>query len=134
MRRAVAVGEALVANWDARYYRFRDAYSGLAPELRRRTLDLGPSKGWDAVLKTYAVGEDVATRQASEAAIQALAGPMPERVGGSAGRRPGAGARTDPGEGGGGAGYGRAGGGEGVESRRRWARRGRRTEPRTAGR
>ena len=44
----------------------------------------GCATGWDAGLKTYAIGEDFATRQASQAAIQALAGPVPELFGGSA--------------------------------------------------
>ena len=39
---------------------------------------------WDAGLMTYAVGEDFATRQVSQAAIQALAGPVPELFGGAA--------------------------------------------------
>jgi transketolase len=84
MRRAVGSGEALVEDWEARYYRFRDAFPDLAPELRRRDRRLGLRDGWDAGLKTYAVGEDFATRQASQAAIQALAGPVPELFGGSA--------------------------------------------------
>jgi transketolase len=84
MRGATAAGDALVADWEQRYYSFRDAYPDLAPELRRRMLDLGLAAGWDAGLKTYAVGEDFATRQASQAAIQALSGPVPELFGGSA--------------------------------------------------
>jgi transketolase len=84
MRAAVPAGEALVRDWEARYYRYRDAYPSEAAELRRRDLDLGLAEGWDANLKTYAVGEDLATRQASQAAIQALSGPVPELFGGSA--------------------------------------------------
>jgi transketolase len=84
MRAAVPVGEALYRDWEARYYRYRDAFPEEAAELRRRTLRLGLRDGWDGGLKTYAVGEDFATRQASQAAIQALAGPVPELFGGSA--------------------------------------------------
>jgi transketolase len=84
MRGAIAKGDGLVADWERRYYAFRDAFPELAPELRRRTLDLGLATGWDAGLKTYAIGEDFATRQASQAAIQALSGPVPELFGGSA--------------------------------------------------
>src|SRR6266550_3084806 len=54
-----------------------------ARELRRR-LDGRLADGWDAGLKTYAVGEEVATRNASQEAIQALAGPVPELFGGAA--------------------------------------------------
>jgi transketolase len=84
MRGAVAAGKERYGDWEARYYRYRDAFPELAAELRRRTLGLGLADGWDAGLKTYAVGEDFATRQASQAAIQALAGPVPELFGGSA--------------------------------------------------
>jgi transketolase len=84
MRAAVPAGEKLVSDWEARYYRYRDAYPNHALELRRRTLRLGLPAGWDAGLRTYAVGEDFATRQASQAAIQALAGPVPELFGGAA--------------------------------------------------
>ncbi len=84
MRAAVPAGEALVKDWEARYYGYRDAFPEEAAELRRRDLALGLREGWDAGLKTYAVGEDFATRQASQAAIQALAGPVPELFGGSA--------------------------------------------------
>jgi transketolase len=84
MRAAVPAGEALVKDWEARYYQYRDAFPDEATELRRRDLRLGLRDGWDAGLKTYGIGEDFATRQASQAAIQALAGPVPELFGGSA--------------------------------------------------
>jgi transketolase len=84
MRAAVPAGEALVKDWEARYYRYRDTFPKEAAELRRRDLRLGLQPAWDAGLKTYAVGEDFATRQASQAAIQALAGPVPELFGGAA--------------------------------------------------
>ena len=84
LRQAIPAGEALVKDWEARYYAYRDAYPDEAAELRRRDRRLGLRKDWEAVLKTYAVGEDFATRQASQAAIQALAGPVPELFGGSA--------------------------------------------------
>jgi transketolase len=40
--------------------------------------------GWDRGLKTYAVGDEIATRNASQEAIQALAAPLPELFGGAA--------------------------------------------------
>ena len=40
--------------------------------------------GWDGGLKTYAVGEEIATRNASQDAINALAPAVPELFGGSA--------------------------------------------------
>jgi transketolase len=81
---AVEAGDALVAAWQARLDAYAAAHPELAAELRRRTMGGGLAAGWDAGLKTYAVGEDFATRQASQAAIQALAGPVPELFGGSA--------------------------------------------------
>jgi transketolase len=84
MREAVPAGEKLVKDWEARYYRYRDAFPKEAGELRRRDRGLGLADGWDAGLPTYPTGEELATRQASQAAIQALAGPVPELFGGSA--------------------------------------------------
>ncbi|HEX2626381.1 MAG TPA: transketolase [Candidatus Limnocylindrales bacterium] len=84
MGKAVDAGEALYTDWEQRYYAYRDADPELAAELRRRTRNLGLRDGWDAGLTWYGVGEDFATRQASQAAIQALAGPVPELLGGSA--------------------------------------------------
>jgi transketolase len=76
-------GEELVRSWDAEFARYREAYPAEAAELQRR---LGGRLRGDAFsgLKTYAVGEELATRQASQAAIQALAGPVPELFGGAA--------------------------------------------------
>jgi len=84
MGEAVGEGERLVADWEARFDQYRDAHPDVAAELRRRTLDLGLRDGWDAGLKTYAEGEELATRNASQNAIQALAGPVPELFGGAA--------------------------------------------------
>jgi transketolase len=82
-RQAVPRGEELVADWQERLARYADAYPAEAAELRRR-LAAQPADGWDAGLKTYQVGEDFASRQASQQAIAALAGPVPELFGGSA--------------------------------------------------
>ncbi len=83
-RTAVSAGEALVADWDARYYAFRDAHPEAAAELRRRMTGAGLPDGWDADLKVYETGSEVATRTASQDAIQALAGRVPELFGGAA--------------------------------------------------
>jgi transketolase len=76
-------GEELVREWDAEFARYRDAWPTEAAELQRR---LGGRLRGDALsgLKTYAVGEELATRQASQQAIQAFAGPVPELFGGAA--------------------------------------------------
>jgi transketolase len=82
-RAAIPRGEALVAAWEARLDAYTAAYPDQAAELRRR-LAGGLRAGWADGLKTYAVGEDVATRQASQQAIAALADSVPELVGGAA--------------------------------------------------
>jgi transketolase len=82
-RQAVTRGEALVADWNERLAAYGAADATRAEAFLRRTQRrLAP--GWDAGLKTYAVGEEVATRNASQDAIQALAGPVPELFGGAA--------------------------------------------------
>ena len=82
-RRAVPAGEELVAAWEQALDRYAKAFPGEGAELRRR-LDGRLADGWDASLKTYPTGEEVATRNASQEAIQALAGPVPELFGGAA--------------------------------------------------
>jgi transketolase len=82
-RRALDAGQALVDEWDERMKRYTAAFPEAAAELRRRLAgELRP----DALggLKTYAVEEDFATRQASQQAIAALAEPVPELFGGAA--------------------------------------------------
>jgi transketolase len=82
-RAAVPTGEALVADWEARLDRYAVAYPAEAAELRRRLA--GELRAdWDGGLKRYALGDDFATRQASQAAIAALAEPVPELFGGAA--------------------------------------------------
>src|SRR3954454_19085161 len=63
--------------------RYAASFPAEAAELRRRVAGELPER-WDAGLKTYAVGEEIATRNASQDAIQALAGPLPELFGGAA--------------------------------------------------
>ena len=82
-RGAIARGRELVAEWQARFDRYAAAHPDLAAELRRR-LDGRLPDGWDAGLKTYEVGTELATRNASQDAIQALAGSLPELFGGAA--------------------------------------------------
>jgi transketolase len=82
-REAVSAGEALVEAWEEALSAYAGEFPDLAAELRRR-LAGKLADGWDAGLKTYAVGEEVATRNASQEAIQALAGPVPELFGGAA--------------------------------------------------
>ena len=71
-RRAVGAGEALVAEWEARVAGYEAAFPAQAAELRRRIAGRLPD-GWDAGLPAYETGSEVATRNASQDAIQALA-------------------------------------------------------------
>ncbi len=82
-RRAVGAGRDLVAEWDARLDRYAAAFPAEAAELRRRLAGTLPS-GWDAALPRYDTGSGLATRNASQDSIQALAGTLPELFGGSA--------------------------------------------------
>ena len=83
-RTAIPAGEALYKEWETRYYRYRDAHPDLAPEFRRRATQSGLATDWDADLKRYEAGSEVATRNASQDAIQALAPRVPELFGGAA--------------------------------------------------
>ncbi len=82
-RAAIPAGDALVAEWKGRMSRYADGFPTEAAELRRRFA--GELRDdWDAGLRTYALGEDFATRQASQQAIASLAEPVPELFGGAA--------------------------------------------------
>src|SRR3954464_2586808 len=83
-RSAIPAGEALVAEWERRFYAYRDAHPAEAADFRRRMTRGGLPDGWDADLKTYETGSEVATRNASQDAINALAPRLPELFGGAA--------------------------------------------------
>jgi len=84
-REAMPAGEALVEAWDEAFEAYARDHADLAAELRRRLEAPGRlADGWDAGLKTYADGEEIATRNASNDALQALGGPVPELFGGAA--------------------------------------------------
>jgi transketolase len=82
-RAAVDAGKELVADWERRMDAYEEAHPRLGAEFRRR-LSGKLRQDWDAGLKTYEVGTEVATRNASQDAIQALADPVPELFGGAA--------------------------------------------------
>ena len=86
MRAAVPAGEAWYRDWEARSYRYRDEYPAEAAELRRRTAQPLPAlpDRWADDTPTYPTGAEVATRNASQDVIQALAARLPELFGGSA--------------------------------------------------
>ena len=82
-RAAIPQGETLVTEWEAGLERYARAYPGLAAEFRRR-IEGRLADGWDADLKSYETGSEIATRNASQDAIQALAARVPELFGGAA--------------------------------------------------
>ena len=87
-RTAVARGQALERDWDARLRAYRAAHPDLAAELTRRLAGELPD-GWDADLPGFAAdAKGIATRKASESVMQALAARLPELVGGSADLNP----------------------------------------------
>jgi len=83
-RRAVPAGEDLVASWERAFGAYAAAFPGKAQEFRRRVVDRRPSDGWDDALKTYPVGEEIATRNASQETIQSLGVTLPGLFGGAA--------------------------------------------------
>jgi transketolase len=83
LREAVPAGQKLVAEWRDQLARYAREYPAEAAELQRRLACKLPD-GWDNRLKSYAVGDGLATRKASQEAINALAGPLPELFGGAA--------------------------------------------------
>src|SRR5258705_6897057 len=83
MGEAVGAGEELVRDWERRLHAYREAFPAEAAELRRRTFGRLRDDAFSG-LNTYSAGEELATRNASQNAIQALARPGPELFRGSA--------------------------------------------------
>ncbi|MBI5291087.1 MAG: transketolase [Chloroflexi bacterium] len=87
-RQAIANGAAWEAEWQAAFDRYTEAYPDLAAELRRTFARELPA-GWDSALPVFPDDpKGLATRKASEAALQALAPKLPELFGGSADLNP----------------------------------------------
>ena len=82
-REAIPAGERLVAAWRRQLARYTEAHPAEAAEFERRFAGR-LRQGWDSGLKTYATTDALATRQASQQAINTLAGPLPELFGGAA--------------------------------------------------
>jgi transketolase, bacterial and yeast len=82
-RAAVAVGDAQVEDWAAALALYAASYPEAASEFRRRIARKLPD-GWDTDLRIFETGIEVATRNASQDAIQALAQRVPELFGGAA--------------------------------------------------
>jgi len=81
-------GEQIQKQWEERFAAYRTAYPELAAEFARRTKGELPAdfsaKAAEALAAIDAKAETVASRKASQNAIQALAPNLPEFVGGSA--------------------------------------------------
>ena len=82
-REVGARGKAAHTAWEEGYRAWRSADPQRAAEFDRIAKRELPS-GWDEKLPAFPAGKDVATRKASEAAIQAIAEQLPEFWGGSA--------------------------------------------------
>ncbi|HEU5353746.1 MAG TPA: transketolase [Actinocrinis sp.] len=76
-------GKAARESWSVGFEAWRSANAQRAAEFDRIARRELPS-GWDAKLPQFPAGKDIATRKASEAAIQAIAEQLPEFWGGSA--------------------------------------------------
>jgi len=76
-------GAVLEAEWQRRYGAFKGAHPDRAKELERRNRGELPA-GWDADIPTFPAGKPVATRNASEQVLNAIAPRLPELMGGAA--------------------------------------------------
>jgi transketolase len=81
-------GARLEAEWNAKFAEYRKAYPQEAAEFERRTRGELP-KGWSACVeallqRVHEKAETIATRKASQNALEGLAPLLPELIGGSA--------------------------------------------------
>jgi transketolase len=83
-RRAIPAGNDLVAAWERAFDAYAADHPDVAAAFRRRVIERRLPDGWDGGLPTYAEGVEVATRNASQDVIQALAKPLPRLFGGAA--------------------------------------------------
>jgi transketolase len=85
---ARATGAAIEAEWADRFSAYRQAHPGLAAEYERRAQGQLPDNfeaiAADLIAAAQAKGETVATRKASQIALEGLTAFMPELLGGSA--------------------------------------------------
>ncbi len=83
MRTALEKGARLQGEWEARFEDYRREHPELAAEYRR-VADARLPAGWESALPEFEAGSKLATRSASGHVLQALAGAVPELIGGSA--------------------------------------------------
>ena len=87
MRTAVERGAKNEAEWRDRFEAYGKAHPDLAAEFERVTAGRLP-EGWDADIPSFPPGEQMATRKAGGAVINAIAARVPELFGGSADLNP----------------------------------------------
>jgi transketolase len=84
MRRCIENGQETESQWNQRFAAYQKAFPELAWEFARRMAH-EPAQGWDADIPVFAPEDGpMATRKASGAVLNAIAGKMPELLGGSA--------------------------------------------------
>jgi transketolase len=85
---AKAAGAKLEAAWDERFAAYAAAHPELAAEFKRRMAGVLPENfaqiAVDAVVKSHAEAQTVASRKASQIALEAFTLKLPEMLGGSA--------------------------------------------------
>ena len=85
---ARAQGRAAQAEWDTRFAAYRSAHPELAAEFTRRMKGALPKNfdqvAFDAAVGAHARAETVASRKASQQALEAFTAALPEMLGGSA--------------------------------------------------
>ncbi|HKZ69867.1 MAG TPA: transketolase C-terminal domain-containing protein, partial [Anaerolineales bacterium] len=87
-RSAIENGKKWQMEWGKRFAAYEKAFPDLAAEFKRRTSGDLPAN-WDAALPSFpADAKGLATRKASESALQAIAKALPELIGGSADLNP----------------------------------------------
>jgi transketolase len=85
---AKAAGKAMEADWNARFAAYKKAFPELAKEFVRRMKGDLPKNfhqvAVDAVMSAHTKAETVASRKASQIALEAFTAALPEMLGGSA--------------------------------------------------
>ncbi|MFH7042028.1 transketolase [Paucibacter sp. JuS9] len=81
-------GSNLEADWDAQFDAYAEAFPELAAEFTRRIAGVLPANyaqvAVDAVIKAHSEAQTVASRKASQLALEAFTAALPELLGGSA--------------------------------------------------
>ncbi|MBN2297784.1 MAG: transketolase [Deltaproteobacteria bacterium] len=87
-RTSLDAGRSIQAEWEKDFERYRRSYPELADDFLRRNSSTLPHD-WDTVIREYVPQKTAqSTRKSSETILQALAGKIPELIGGSADLNP----------------------------------------------